>query len=425
MCRLLWFMMLFLSGYATKAQLIEKVVKPYVHSTQLYKWGDQLGFPVWTLNSPERLQLEFDDLEANVKSYYFSFVLCDYNWQPAKLSTFDYVRGFTQTRITNYRYSSIALTRYIHYQADVPDRNSLPTRSGNYLLKVYLDGDTSKLVFTKQMVVLDPKATVAGQIVQPLSAQYFTTHQKIRLSVNLKDLNAFSAAQQVKVVILQNNRWDNAERDYPPTFVRGNMLEFNSEDHGIFPGGKEFRWLDLRGFRLQSDRVDHADYGLTSTEIYVRPDFDRNGERYLYYPDLDGMYLIMSYDNLNPSWQGDYATVHFTFVPPNGQPYRNRNLFLGASFTDWGSSDTWEMKYNEEKGAYETSAFLKQGYYSYEYFSVDRNNPNDKKNMEGNYWETENRYTILVYYKGFSDRNDQLIGYASLNSRNDRPGLSF
>lgn len=423
--RLLLFFFFFSAIDSVKAQVVEKIYKPFIHTAQLYKSGDQQGFPVWSLNSSDRLQLEFDDLEGNVKSYYYSFVLCDYNWKPANLSPFDYTKGFTQNRISTYRYSSIALVRYTHYQASLPDPNGMPTRSGNYLLKVYLDGDTSKLAFTKQMVVLDPKASVSGQIVQPLSANLFSTHQKLRLSVNLGGLNAFSAAQQIKVVILQNNRWDNAERDIPPTFVRGNVLEFNTEDHAIFPAGKEFRWLDLRSFRLQSDRVDHADYTKTSTDIYVKPDIDRNGQRYVYYPDFDGMYNIMTYETINPFWQGDYATVHFSFATPNGEPYPNRNLYLGGSFTDWGNSDNWEMKFNEDKRLYEGTAFLKQGYYSYNYISVAKDNPNDRKDMEGNYWETQNRYVVLVYYKGFSDRNDQLIGYSSLNSRNDRPGFSF
>jgi len=409
----------------TFSQLIEKVYKPYIHTAQLFKSGDQQGFPVWTLNSADRLQLEFDDLEGDVKSYYYSFVLCDYNWKPANLSPFEYTRGFTQNRITTYRNSSIALTRYTHYQAFLPDGNGLLTRSGNYLLKVYTDSDTSKLAFTKQLVVLEPKGTVSGQVVQPWSASLFTTHQKIRLSVNLAGINAFSAAQQVKVVILQNNRWDNAQRDIPPTYVRGNMLEFNTEDYGIFPGGKEFRWLDLRSFRLQSDRVDHAIYKNNSTEIFVKPDLDRTGQRYLYYPDYDGMFNIITYETINPFWQGDYATVYFTLVPPNGSPYPNRNIYLGGSFTDWGQSDTWKMNFNPELGVYQGKALLKQGYYSYEYLSVSKDNPSNRTDLEGNYWETQNRYTVLVYYKGFTDRNDQLIGYTSLNSRNDRPGFSF
>ncbi|MEP7165630.1 MAG: DUF5103 domain-containing protein [Ferruginibacter sp.] len=408
------------------AQNVEKIYKPYIQTAQLYMYGNQQGLPVYTLNSSDRLELEFDDMEGRVKSYYYSFVLCDYNWREVDLSPFDYIKGFTQNRITTYRYSSIALTHYTHYQAFLPDRNSLPTRSGNYLLKVYLDGDTSRLVFTKQMLVLDQKAGVSGTVVQPFSPQISNTHQKIKMSVNIGGLtNAFSAAQQVKVVVLQNNRWDIAQRDIAPTFVRGSMLEYSTEDRAIFPAGKEWRWLDLRSFSLLSDRVDSAQRKKDQTSLFLKTDIDRTPHRYVYFPDYDGMYNIVTYESINPFWQGDYATVYFSLATPGGSPYSGRNIYLAGSITGYELSDKWKMNFNEEMHRYETTAYLKQGYYNYTYISVDERDPSKRAELEGNYWETENTYTILVYYKSFTDRTDQLIGVGSINSRNDRPGFSF
>ncbi len=407
------------------SQNIEKVYMPNIKTVQLFAYGNQQGLPVYTLNSSDRIELDFDDMEGSVKSYYYTFVLCDYNWAPVNLSAFDYIKGFTQNRISTYRYSSIALTRYTHYQAILPDRNSVPTKSGNYLLKVFLDGDTSKLAFTRQMLVLESKAAVTGEVVQPFSAQLFSTHQKLRMSVNIAGINSFSAAQQVKVVILQNNRWDNAQKGIPPTFVRGNVLEYNSENIAIFPAGKEWRWIDLRSFRLQTDRVENATYHKDATDIYVKTDIDRNGQRYLYFPDYNGMYKIVSYESINPFWQGDYATVHFSFATADGKPYPKKNLYLAGHFTGYELSDTWKMNFNETTGRYETSAMMKQGYYNYTYLCTDLDDLRKKTDLEGNYWETENSYTILVYYKSFTDRYDQLIGVGSINSRNDRPGFSF
>lgn len=407
------------------AQNVERVYKPFIRTAQLYVAGNQQSVPIVGLNTGDRLELEFDDMEGSLKSYYYTYVLCDYNWKPVDLSPFDFMKGFTQNRITTYRYSSIALTRYTHYQAFLPDKNSYPTKSGNYLLKVFIDGDTSKLAFTKQMMVFDQKAAVSGQVVQPLSAQLFNTHQKLRMSVNISGINTFSAAQQVKMVILQNNRWDIAQRDIPPTFVRGNMLEYNTEDRAIFPGGKEWRWLDLRSFSLQSDRVDHADYKKDRTDMFLKTDIDRNGQRYVYFPDYDGMFNIVTYESVNPFWQGDYATVHFSLATVDGEPYPKRNVYLAGGFTGYELSDKWKMNFNEETHLYECNAFMKQGYYNYTYITVDQDDPSKRTELEGNYWETENNYTILLYYKGFSDRTDQLIGVGSINSRNDRPGFSF
>lgn len=424
------FFLLILSCFSisiARCQLVEKIYKPFIATAQLHAYGNQQGLPIYILNSQDRMQLEFDDLEGSLKNYYYSYQLCDYNWQPVNLSPFDYMKGFTMNRISTYRYSSLAYTRYTHYQAILPDRNAAPTHSGNYLLKVFLDGDTSKLAFTKQLLVLDIKSTVAAEIVQPFSAQYFPTHQRVNFNVLLsKDLNAFSASQQVKAVILQNNRWDNSQRDILPTFVRGNTLDYTSEFKGLFAGGKEWRWLDLRSFRLQSDRVENAIYNKNSTEIFLKPDVDRRAQRYVYFPDYDGMYQISTYETINPYWQGDYATVHFYFATADGKPYDENSLYLNGAFTNYDTqSGTWKMKWNEQKLMYECTAFLKQGYYNYEYVLKNEANPEKTQTMEGNYWETENMYAILIYYKSFTDRADQLIGIGQLNSRKDRPGFSF
>ncbi len=416
---------LFFFGAKLFSQVPDAVYKSNIQSVRLHMYGDQQSLPLYNLNSSDQLELHFDDMDGNTKSYYYTFVLCDYNWAPVNMSSFDYIKGFTQNRISNYRYSSIAYKKYTHYQAILPDRNSVPTRSGNYLLKVFLDGDTSKLAFTKRMLVLDNKAGIAAKVVQPFAPQEFRTHQKIQFGANIEGLNAFSAAQQVKVVILQNNRWDNAVKDIVPTFVRGNSLEYSSENNLIFPGGKEWRWLDLRSFRLFSDRVDHGVYTKDSADMCLKPDIDRSGQKYVYFRDLNGMYSVETYESINPYWQGDYATVHFNLAPPNQQPYYNKDIYVAGQFTNFELSDKTRMIFNPDKGLYEASAVLKQGYYNYTYITVDKKNPAIKTELEGNYWETENTYTILIYYKAFADRSDQLIGVAKINSRSGRPGVSF
>lgn len=403
----------------------EAILKSNIKAVRLHVYGDQQALPVYKLNSGDRLELHFDDLDANVKSYYYTYQLCDYNWQPVRLSPFDYIKGFTQQRITSYRFSSIAFTRYTHYQVILPEANTLPTRSGNYLLKVFLDGDTSKLAFTRALLVLDLKSSLVAQFIQPFTPQFFKTHQRLKFTVNLEGLNAFNANQQVKVMVLQNNRWDNAIGNVSPTFVRGNTLEYNTENSFVFPGGKEWRWLDLRSFRLQSERVEKADYSKKETKIFVKPDADRTGQRYIYYQDLNGLFQVTTYESINPYWQGDYATVQFNFITPTQQPYPDKDLYLFGQLTDYKLNASTKMEFNPEKGMYEGTQFLKQGYYNYSYMLVDKNNPAKQAELEGDYWETENTYTILVYYKSFTDQADQLIGIGKLSTRSDRAGFSF
>ena len=415
------------AGAGINAQIPEAVYSASIKTVQLFPYGNQFGYPVLGLNSADRLELHFDDTEAGVKNYSYTYQLCNADWTPAMVSQFDFIRGFSQVRLTTYRVSSVALTRYTHYQAVLPDKNCVPARSGNYILKVFRDGDTSKLIFTKKLLVVGEKAVIAASIQQPFNGQIFRTHQKIQLRVNLNEgLNVVNANQQVKVMILQNNRWDNAIQNIRPTFFSRNTLDFNSENDCVFPAGKEWRWVDLRSFRLQSDRVESAKYSNTATDVIVKPDADRSQQRFNFFRDRNGMYSIETTENINPLWQADYATVNFSFVPPGNSPFANKDIYLFGELTNYDLRESAKMKYDAEKGVYYTSLFLKQGYYDYCYVTIDRD---DRKRIasfemtEGNYWETENEYTILVYYRDLAGRADELIGISHINSLTGRPGL--
>ena len=158
-----------LVNYLASAQVADSVYKTNIKTVRLHNYGDQLTLPIINLNTNDQVELHFDDLQGDVKNYYYTFQVCDRDWKPVNLSPFDYLKGFTQIRISNYRFSSIAFTKYTHYQAIIPDKSSYPIRSGNYLVKVFLDGDTSKVAFTKRLLVVDNKSTIAARITQPFT----------------------------------------------------------------------------------------------------------------------------------------------------------------------------------------------------------------------------------------------------------------
>lgn len=396
-----------------------------IKTVRLYTLGNQLTMPVIHLKENDQLQLQFDDLDADVKYYYYTYQLCNSDWTPANIGIFEYLKGFTQERITNYRFSSIAHIRYTHYEAILPDQSMYPNRSGNYILKVYLNNDTSQIAFTKRIMIVDNKASVVARVVKPASPEFFNTHQKVDFSVDVKALQSFSAPQQIRVVLLQNYRWDKAITNLKPTFIRGSSLEYNTANTAIFGGGKEWRWLDVRDFHLQSDRVLTADYKKNSTDIFLRSDFPLSTQQYIYYRDLNGMSSIEAIRGVNPFYEGDYATVYFSFAPPNGQAYTNKNIYLFGQLTNYNYIDSLQMKFDPAKSVYETHLLLKQGYYDYTYVAVDKDNPFVRSELDGNYFETENVYTILVYYQPFIGRADELIGVYSLDSRTTQQGLGF
>lgn len=410
-----------LGGRHLVAQTPDSIYSASIKTAQLYMAGNQLGYPILRLNGTDQLELHFDDLDANVKNYYYTIQLCNVDWTPALVSDFDYIKGFPQIRIGNYQFSSVALTHYTHYQATVPDPNCIPIHSGNYLLKVFLDGDTSKLAFTRRFLVTDAKTNISAQFLQPLNFELAHTHQRIQFRVNTAGVNPANPLDQIKVVVLQNYRWDNAVFNVKPTFYVNNRLEYTNDNDFVFPGGKEWRWLDLQSFRYQSDRIQNAVYGKTSTEIFLKPDPDRSRQLYLSYQDYDGFYFIQTTESINPYYQTDYARVRFSFVPPGNNPFPDKDLYVLGQFTGGGYNDSTKMVFNPSTGRYEGSFFLKQGYYSYSYVTIDRADPDRKASFdltEGNHLETENTYMILVYYRALGARADELVGITRFSSLN-------
>ncbi len=395
----------------------DHIYNPSIKTPKLFPVNNQLGLPIIQLNSSDQLELHFDDLGNYPKNYFYTFQLCNADWTEAQWSPFDYIRGFQQNRIGQYRISSVAQVQYVHYQLNLPERSCIPTRSGNYILKVFQDADTSKLLFTKRFYVVDNKVGIAAQMQQPFSAAQHRTHQKIQLSVNTSTLQAIQP-QQVQTTILQNGRWDNASQKLVPSFIRGNILEYNAEQDCLFPAGKEYRWIDLRSLRFESDRIERISRTNIPVTVYAKTDAIRTGVRYLWYRDLNGFFEISTTESINPWWQSDYAEVEFTLATDNRQPLK-QPVYLMGDFTGNQLSDSSLMEFDERKMVYYKRLILKQGFYSYQYVVKEGSNQHPVASYdltEGNYWETENNYTILVYYRPFGGRHDELVGLRQISS---------
>lgn len=421
MVRVLLFSMLFVFSYQAYAQREPDVVySQSIKTIKFTKFGDPISYPVLTLNSSDMLELHFDDLDGGVKNYFYTIVLCNADWQPAQMSYFDYAKGYTQVRIATYRNSAIALKKYTHYQANFPDRSLQPTKSGNYLLKVFLNGDTSKIAFTKRFLVVDPKLSLSAQILQPSNQQLFLTHHRFQLQLDTRNFDIRYPQQQVKIRVLQNLRWDNALSLNSPTFIRQDQLQYNNEPEMTMPAGKEYRWLNLRSFRLLGDRVQRQENTDKSFELFVKEDVPRLPRQYFFYRDLNGFFINETIENVNPYWNADYASVHFRFKPPGGYVYPGADLVVMGELTNYGKDPAAIMQFNADLGVYETTLLLKQGYYDYQYSLkkyIAGRDVFDETITEQNTWETENQYLILVYYRPLGGRYDELVAIRQISSQ--------
>ncbi len=419
-------LLLFFLPFAGKAQLTDSVYMPGIRGVKLFVSGDQMTYPILSLGSLNSLELHFDDAGNYVKNFNYTYQLCNADWKPVTLGSMDFIQGFTQNRVSEYRLSSIAKLPYVHYTVRLPERSCAPTKSGNYILKVFLNGDTTKLAFTKRLLIFETLTAVSPQIVQPYNSELFQTHQKIQFFVDKSRLNLINPLEQLKVVVMQNYRWDNASYMSQPTFMRNNLFEYSNETNCVFPAGKEFRWVDLRSFRFQSERINSVDKNATPFSVVLKPDGDRAQSRFLTYRDLNGFWEISTTDLINPWWQGDYGNVRFIYRPTSGQPYPGKDVYIIGQFTDYKLNDSTKMTFNSADGVYEKTMLLKQGYYTYTYATAntaDKNKVADVSLTDGNYWETENDYTVLVYFRDLSGRHDRLICVSTINSKATRAGF--
>ncbi len=397
----------------------DKIYGRDIHTVLLHPVGKPLAIPAIHLYSGEVLQLSFDDFNAQYQDYYYSIELLDTAWQSVGMNDFDYVKGFNENRITQFAVLSIATQKYFHYQLNFPNNNCSPKLSGNYMLKVYKNGNKEAPILTRRFYVVDELVNVLASVHEPFDGTISRTHQKIKVSVDVKSIPSFQS-DLLKLKVIQNFRYNDAQTATAPNFMRSTALEFNDESELVFPGGKEARWLDLQSLRLKSDRVADIDNKDFLTKVIVKPDVSRSNLLYSNFNDLNGGYLVINTESLQSEIQNDYAQVVFTYIPKDHIPFLDQRLYLSGMLTNNELNEASEMRFDTKLGVYQKTLLLKQGYYSYNYILRDRNEPNpmnDYADTEGDHWETENNYTVLVYYRTPGSTYDQIIGFASVNSK--------
>jgi hypothetical protein len=358
---------------------------------------------VLNLGSEHKANLHFDDLGLNYPSYYFRLIHCQSNWKPSPLAELEYLQDFNDIPLRNPASSLGTKVPYLHYTVPIP---SLKV-SGNYIAMVYNKRN-------KQDTVLCIRFSVAEQLVSAQTSfsyaktnQLRASHQSIDFKLTIPNSLNFSGDDQLSIHIRQNHQSENLLKNLPSG--QFNLQEnslifpfFNQEN--AFLGSNEFRLIDLRSSQQKLNYVDHIETGEKINRISTQVEQAQGLFPYVQRNDLNGAFVIESYESRENSLQADYVECTFRLKPNS----TTENIFLVGGFNDY--QYTSPLHFNASTGYLENTQFLKQGIYNYQFKSKNPSNTT----LEGNYSQTENVYELLVYYQKPGTRYDALVGYTSL-----------
>jgi hypothetical protein len=388
-----------------------QVYRPGIKTVMCYNEQKEQSMPVITLKSAEKLLVSFDDLEGGSKNYWYTIVHCSADWKTSNISPIDYLESFADDRITAYEYSSNTLQKYTHYSLALPNEQIIPKISGNYLLKVYLDGDLKKPVLSQRFYVVENRVNVGMEILPSMQVPLRKMNQKVNFSIfhTSPIQNPF---QDIKAIVMQNNVPQTAITNTKPSSVKPGELVYNDIYSNDFSGGNEFRKFDVRSLRYKTEHVQNISRD-TANQVVLFTDAVATGN-YVNVQDENGNFYIRNQDNRDVNTESDYTHVLFNLSVALGE---NKEVYVAGRFNDYLLSSAYKMQYDTASKLYATNLLLKQGLYDYKYFVKDlQTGKVSDTEIEGSFFETENSYQVFVYYKSPGSRCEELIGY-SLKSR--------
>jgi hypothetical protein len=416
----------------------DKVYVDYIRSVRFHVTGLLTSLPIMRLGASEALFLSFDDLDADSKYYYYTVIHCDREWNPSGLDFTEYVDGFQGEEIDAFDRSINTLVPFTFYSQTLPNDDFEITKTGNYLLVVYLY-DQEYPVITRRFMVTDSKINVSANMVRPADVSKLRTHQELDFELSVEFLRLRDPKNDIHGVVLQNGRWDNAITGIRSKYERSNSLVFDYQNKIVFPSGMDFRNLDIRSAQYRSRDVFEILRENGRTRIVAEIDEPRANTSFLNDVDITGKYVIRSADDQRFSvittldenelgqlveerstvnltrhnLEADYVDVLFTLK--SDREY-DSDVYLFGAFTDWSLEEKYRMSYNQNYRSYFADVQLKQGFYNYIFVLANKDGSPDEETIEGDWYEASNDYTILIYHTPFGARYDELVAAMTIPS---------
>lgn len=396
---------LLLVSLCSFSQIEKEIIPPYNIKTVSFVQNNQNAIPVFRLG--DSFSFQFDDLFGNEANYFYVITHCDYDWKPSQLVKAEYLTGFDDQRIQEYTNSLNALQIYSHYRIAFPNKLTQFRVSGNYMIKIL--NDDKEVVFSRKFILFEELVSVPMQVRRARNLAVVEQKHNLDFAIKSATINFQSPLQNVKVMLMQNGRFDNAVTNIKPQFTIGNDLIYKYDAETQFWGGNEFLFFENKDIRAANNNIARVDSqsGLYNAYLYLSQ--ARLNAPYTYFPDINGNFIVRNIGAENNEIEADYAWVFFSLSAPTY--YDNKSIYVNGMFNNFALGDENKMEYNAKKGIYEKAIMIKQGFTNFQYVIADKNGKVDEKNaIDGNFFQTENNYFALVYYRENNQRYDRIIG---------------
>ena len=396
-----------LAGWAQR----NRILNPDIASLQVVAGNNWLSMPVIGLGEGVPVNIAFDDLTHEYRRYAYKVEHCNADWSTSgDLFVSDYIDGFNADNVIEHVEQSINTNvLYTHYRFQIPNERCKLKMSGNYRVTIYDANDDDKAVAECCFMVVEPRMGIKLSVDANTDKGINSRWQQVAMEVKYGGgLSVTDVQRQIYTVVMQNGRWDNAVVNAKPQFVMGDGLRWSHNAQLVFEAGNEYRKFEMLDVRQANMGVEKIDWDGEAYHAYLWPDEPRGS--YVFDEDANGAFYIRNGDNRENNSTSEYIHVHFTLRSPR----LAGDVFVNGVWTNDQLSAPYKMQFDEGAQCYRLSLLLKQGYYSYQYVWQQSNGQIATVPSEGSFYQTENRYQALVYYRKMGERADRLVGFAEI-----------
>ena len=393
--------------FVTIAQAGNKIYSPTIKTLTTIVNDDWLNRPVMELGSSDILYIGFDELSHNTHQYTYHLTRCEADWtESTDVFESDWLQGFNDNPIDDYRNSLNTTVLYTHYEFQIPNEQCSIRMSGNYRLSIYDEDNGHEKILDAEFYVVEPQMNIGLSMTTNTDIDFNNSHQQLSMTLEYRNMKVVRPEDEIYTIVMQNWSEQTARINVKPQYIYQSGQKWEHQRDLIFDAGNEYHKFEILD-------VSHPTMGI-----------DRivwDGERYQAYPfattlrrnyltdeSANGAFLIRNSDRIEEAFTCDYVWVNYTLESPY-----NGEIYLQGQWTNNADQTAYQMQYNGTCQCYQTQIMQKQGYYSYHY--IDKYGATSP--TEGNFFQTRNTYQALVYYRGLGDRTWRLVGYRGLNTK--------